>query len=312
MISKELKKKFLRGMLRLRLVEERLSAIYHDADEIKTPMHLYTGQEASAVGVCAALRPGDIVSPSHRSHGWYLAKGGDLNAMMAELMGKEAGCSGGWGGSMHLLDVSAGVMGSSSILAATVPHAVGAALAFTMKGEDRVAIAPAGDAAVEEGVFHESMNWAALKKLPVVFVCENNLYSTTTPLGQRQPGVDIYRRAEFYGMPGVRCDGNSVEDVYTKALEAVNRARQSEGPSFIEIMTYRWRGHVGPYYDWDAGYRTQQEVEERMKQCPIKALAMEFESSLVQSLEDEIEKEIDAALVFARKAAFPRREAITI
>ena len=196
--------------------------------------------------------------------------------MMAELMGKEAGCSGGWGGSMHLLDVAAGVMGSSSILAATVPHAVGAALAFQMKGEDRVAVAPAGDAAVEEGVFHESLNWAALKKLPVVFVCENNLYSTTTPLGERQPSVDIYKRAAAYGMPGVRCDGNDVVDVYTKALEAVNRARRGEGPSFIEIMTYRWRGHVGPYYDWDAGYRTQKEVEEWMKHCPIKALSAEF------------------------------------
>src|SRR5258708_7777060 len=144
--SKEFKKKLLRSMLRLRLIEERLSAIYHQADEIKTPMHLYTGQEAAAVGVCAALDLRDTVSTYHRSHGWYIAKGGDLNAMMAELMGKELGCSGGWGGSMHLLDVAAGVMGSSSILAATIPHAVGAALAFHIKGENRVAVATAGDA----------------------------------------------------------------------------------------------------------------------------------------------------------------------
>jgi len=310
MISKDLKKKFLRDMLRLRLVEERLSAIYHEADEIKTPMHLYTGQEAAAVGVCSALESRDTVSPSHRSHGWYLAKGGDLNAMMAELMGKELGCSGGWGGSMHLLDVEAGVMGSSSILAATVPHAVGMALAFQMKGEDRVAVAPSGDAAVEEGVYHESLNWAALKKLPVIFVCENNFYSTTTHLRDRQPSVDIYKRAEAYGMPGLRCDGNDVGDVYTKALEAVNRARRSEGPSFIEIMTYRWRGHVGPYYDWDAGYRTQQDVEEWMKHCPIKSLAKEFSLQEEQSLKDEIEKEIDVSLAFARNAAFPRKEII--
>jgi len=307
MISKDLKRKFLRDMLRLRLIEEKLAAIYHQADEIKTPMHLYTGQEAVAVGVCAALKSGDIVSPYHRSHGWYLAKGGDLNAMMAELMGKESGCSGGWGGSMHLLDVAAGVMGSSSILAATVPHAVGAALAFQMKGEDRVAVAPAGDAAIEEGVFHESLNWASLKKLPVVFVCENNLYSTTTPLGERQPSVDIYKRAEAYGMPGVRCNGNDAGDVYTKAVEAVNRARRAQGPSLIEAMTYRWREHVGPNYDWDAGYRTEQEGQEWMKRCPINALAAEFPAQEVQSYRDEFEKEIDESLVFARKAAFPRK-----
>jgi len=310
MISKDLKRKFLRGMLRLRLIEERLSAIYHQADEMKTPMHLYTGQEAVAVGVCAALRSSDTVSPYHRSHGWYIAKGGDLNAMMAELMGKESGCSGGWGGSMHLLDVAAGVMGSSSILAATVPHAVGAALAFQMKGEDRVAVAPAGDAAIEEGVFHESLNWASLKKLPVIFVCENNLYSTTTPLSARQPCVDIYKRAEAYGMPGHRCDGNDVGDVYTKAVEAVHRARHKEGPSLIEVMTYRWREHVGPNYDWDAGYRTKQEGQEWMEHCPIHALAAEFPAQEVQLFRDEFEKEIDESLAFARKAAFPRKETI--
>jgi len=299
-------------MLRLRLIEERLSAIYHEADEIKTPMHLYTGQEAAAVGVCAALRPEDTVSPSHRSHGWYIAKGGDLKAMMAELMGKEVGCSGGWGGSMHLSDAACGVMGSSSILAGTVPHAVGAALAFQMKGEDRVAVAPAGDAAIEEGVFHESLNWASLKKLPVIFVCENNLYSTTTPLGSRQPCVDIYKRAQAYGMPGSRCDGNDVGDVYAKALQAVNRARSAQGPSLIEVMTYRWREHVGPNYDWDAGYRTKQEGQEWMKHCPIKALAAQFPAQEVQFFREEFEKEIDGALAFARQAAFPRKETIRV
>ncbi len=302
----------LRDMLRLRLIEERLAAIYHEADEIKTPMHLYTGQEAAAVGVCAALKPADTVSPSHRSHGWYLAKGGDLNAMMAELMGKESGCSGGWGGSMHLLDVKAGVMGSSSIIAGTVPHAVGAALAFQIKGEANVAIAPGGDAAVEEGVYHESLNWAALKKLPVIFVCENNLYSTTTPLQDRQPEVPIYKRAESYGMPGRQCSGNDVTEVYATALEAVNRARQGKGPSFIEIMTYRWRGHVGPYYDWDAGYRSQKDVEEWMKLCPINTLSKEFSQQEVQSYIDQIEKEIDASLEFARKAAWPDKETIRV
>jgi len=312
MISKNLKRQFLHDMLRLRLIEERLAAIYHPADEIKTPMHLYTGQEAVAVGVCAALKGGDTVSPSHRSHGWYLAKGGNLNAMMAELMGKEAGCSGGWGGSMHLVDVKAGVMGSSSILAATVPHAVGCALAFQLKGEDKVAIAPAGDAATEEGVFHESLNWAALKKLPVIFICENNLYSTTTPLEQRQPNVEIYKRAAAYGIPGVQCNGNDVLEVYTIALEAIERARQGQGPSFIETMTYRWRAHVGPYHDWDAGYRTKQEVETWMAHCPIKKLSQEFSTQEIEKFKTEIDQEIDASLEFARRSSFPSKEAIKI
>jgi len=301
-------KKFYREMLRLRITEEYLSEIYHQSDEIKTPMHLYTGQEAVAVGVCGALRKDDIVSPYHRSHGWYLAKGGDLKLMMAELFGKEAGCCKGRGGSMHLVDVNAGVMGSSSILAGTIPHAVGGAFAFKYKGLDSVSIAPCGDAAVEEGIFHESMNWASLKKLPVIFVCENNLYSTSTPLSARQPKVYIYKRADAYGMPGVRVDGNDVLEVYRVALEATERARLGEGPTLIEAMTYRWREHVGPNYDYDLGYRTKEELDEWMDRCPIK----KFDSSIPHEerdvLVEEITKEVHDAVAFARKASFPRWE----
>ncbi|MBF0595741.1 MAG: thiamine pyrophosphate-dependent dehydrogenase E1 component subunit alpha [Candidatus Omnitrophica bacterium] len=299
-------------MLRLRLVEERLAAIYHPANEIKTPMHLYTGQEAVAVGVCAALEKGDVVNPYHRSHGWYLARGGNLQAMMAELMGKKTGCCGGWGGSMHLVDVEAGVMGSSSILAGTIPHAVGCALAFSIKELPQVAIAPCGDAAIEEGVFHESMNWAALKKLPVVFICENNLYSTSTPLGDRQPPVEIYRRAASYGMPGRRCDGNDVTEVYAQASEAVARARRGDGPTFLELMTYRWREHVGPNVDWDLGYRSKEEGESWMARCPIKRLAKEFAAADVEAWTRAIDQEIDHALAFARASVFPGREAVAL
>ena len=298
-------KKLCRAMLLLRMTEEYLSEIYHQADEIKTPMHLYTGQEAVAVGVSAALKKGDVVSPYHRSHGWYLAMGGDLPAMMAELFGKETGCCRGWGGSMHLVDVDAGVMGSSSILGGTIPHAVGCALAFQYKGQDRVAIAPCGDAAVEEGVFHESMNWAALKRLPVVFVCENNLYSTSSPLRVRQPAVDIYKRAEGYGVPGVRVDGNDVTAVYQAAVDAVSRARAGDGPSFIEAMTYRWREHVGPNYDWDLGYRSEAEGEAWMDRCPIKRLEQVIGPAEVARMKDAIREEINEAAAFARRSAFP-------
>lgn len=296
-------------MLRLRMIEERISAIYHDADEIKTPTHLYTGQEAVAVGVCQNLTSKDTVSPYHRSHGWYLAKGGNLKRMMAELFGKETGCCKGWGGSMHLLDLEVGVMGSSSILGGTIPHAVGCALAFQMKGLAHVAIASCGDAAVEEGVFHESLNWAIIKKLPVIFVCENNLYSTSTHLRDRQPDIDIYRRIASLGIPSEKVDGNDVLEVYQTAGEAIKRARAGKGPSFIEAHTYRWREHVGPNYDYDLGYRSKEELDFWMARCPIERLRKEMTPEDDQ-IEDQINQEIDDAVDFAQKSPFPSKEVV--
>ncbi len=305
MVNESVKKELLRSMLRLRLIEERLAEIYHFADEMKTPMHLYTGQEAVAVGVCQALQKEDVVGPYHRSHGWYLAKGGNLKAMIAELFGKSTGCCKGWGGSMHLVDVPAGVMGSSAILAASIPHLAGCALAFQLKKEPRVAVAPFGDAAVEEGVYHETMNWASLKKLPVVFVCENNFYSCSTPLNERQPSVEIYKRAQTYGMPSIKCDGNNVSEVYEAAMNAVARARKGDGPSFIEVMTYRWREHCGPEYDWGKDVHTKQEGDQWMANCPIKKLAAEFPANVFKDFESQINKEIDEAIDFARQSSFP-------
>ncbi len=309
MVSEEFIKKMYFEMLRLRMIEERISTIYHIAHEIKTPTHLYTGQEAVAVGVCQNLTQKDSVSPYHRSHGWYLAKGGNLKRMMAELFGKETGCCKGWGGSMHLLDVDAGVMGSSSILGGTIPHAVGCALAFQMKDLPHVAIAPCGDAAVEEGVFHESLNWAIIKKLPVVFVCENNLYSTSTHLRDRQPAVEIYQRIASLGIPSKKVDGNDILEVYQVAGEAVERARAGKGPSFIEARTYRWREHVGPNYDYDLGYRSKEELDFWMDKCPIKTLQkkMTLEDS---QIEDQISHEIDEAIDFARNSSFPSMEGV--
>lgn len=305
MVNSDLKKKLYKEMLYLRMVEEQIAEIYHPADEMKCPTHLYTGQEAVAVGTCNALVDGDVVCPYHRSHGWYLARGGDIKAMMAELFGKETGCSKGWGGSMHLVDVGRGVMGSSSILGGTIPHAVGCALAFQIKGVENVAVAPCGDAAIEEGVFHESMNWASLKKLPVVFVCENNLYSTQSSLGVRQPPVEIYKRAVSYGMPGVRVDGNDVLKVYEATLEAVSRARAGDGPTLIEAMTYRWREHVGPDYDYNLGYRSKQELEEWFEKCPVKRLSNVVSESEERLLVEEYSKEIDEAVDYARQSSFP-------
>ncbi len=306
MSNSELKKKLYKEMLYIRMIEERIAEIYHPADEMKCPTHLYTGQEAVAVGTCNALIEGDVVCPYHRSHGWYLAKGGDLKAMMAELFGKEAGCSKGWGGSMHLVDVGSGVMGSSSILGGTISHAVGCALAFQIKEVRNVAIASCGDAAVEEGIFHESMNWASLKKLPVVFVCENNLYSTQSPLGVRQPSVEIHKRAVSYGIPGARVDGNDVLKVYEATLEAVSMARAGGGPTLIEAMTYRWREHVGPNYDYSLGYRSKQELDEWIEKCPIKRVSDVVSEREEKLLIEGFSKEIDVAIDYARKSPFPK------
>lgn len=310
-ITTTLKKKLYSEMLRLRMIEERIAAIYHDANEMKTPTHLYTGQEAVAVGVANAMIEGDVVGASHRSHGMYIAKGGDLKAMMAELFGKETGCSKGWGGSMHLVDVRKGVMGSSSILGGTIPHAVGCALAFQIKDESRVAVSVFGDAAIEEGVFHESLNWASLKKLPVIFVCENNLYSTSTLLKDRQPPVKIFKRAESYGMQGIRVDGNDVVKVYEVVSEAIAGAREGRGPALIEAMTYRWREHVGPNYDYDLGYRTKVELGEWMAKCPVKKYVDLLSQEENESLIKRYAKEIDEAIEFARQSPFPREELMT-
>lgn len=297
-------------MLRIRVVEERIAAIYHPADEMKCPTHLYTGQEAVAAGVCEALRQDDVVCPSHRSHGWYLAKGGDLGKMMAELFGKVTGCSKGWGGSMHLVAVDRGIMGSSSILGGTISHAAGCALAFKMLGTDRVAVAAFGDATVEEGIFHESLNWASLKRLPVVFVCENNLFSTHTPLSLRQPPVEIFRRAESYGLPGIRVDGNDAIEMYRVAEQAVAIARSGGGPTLIEAMTYRWREHVGPDYDHDLGYRTRKELDQWMERCPIQRLSHLVSKDELANLEARLGEELDEAIDFARRSSFPDPEVL--
>jgi TPP-dependent pyruvate/acetoin dehydrogenase alpha subunit len=307
-----LKEKLYTEMLRLRIIEEYIAEIYHPGNEMKCPTHLYTGQEAVAVSVCNALKHDDVVSAGHRSHGWYIAKGGDLKRMMAELFGKITGCSKGWGGSMHIVDVQAGVMGTSSILGGTISHALGSALAFSLKKSSNVAVSAFGDAAIEVGTFHESLNFASLKKLPVIFVCENNLYSTQSPLNVRQPPVDIYRRAEAYNIPGFRVDGNNALEVYEKSIEAVDRARNGGGPTLIEAMTYRWREHVGPNYDYNLGYRSKSELEKWMKRCPIKQLNQCIDHQKRKKLEEEFKAEVIEAAEFARSSAFPTEKDIFV
>ena len=298
-------------LLRVRRIEERLAELYKE-QEMRTPTHFSVGQEAIAVGVSAALDTTDIVYSGHRCHAHYLAKGGDLGALVAELYGRETGCAKGRGGSVHLADPSVGMMAASAILGQTVAVAVGSALAFKMDRSPRVAVTFFGDGAIDEGVFHESLNFAAVRKVPVLFVCENNLYSTHTPLSVRQPkGTKIYRRAEMYGIPAVQVDGNDVHRVYAAARTAVARCRQGHGPMFIEGMTYRWLEHVGPLDDTDRGYRTKRELDAWKAKDPVKRSLLALRragidaAAVHEEFEQRIADELEKAVRTAKDARWP-------
>lgn len=297
-------------MLRIRQFEEMVADLILQG-EINCPTHLYIGQEAIATGVCANLRQDDYVFSTHRSHGHYIAKGGDTKALMAELYGKVTGCSQGRGGSMHLASAEIGLAGSSAIVAGTIPLAVGAALAFARQKTDRISVAFFGDGAASEGVFYESLNFASLQKLPVVFICENNLYSTHMPISACQADANIYQKAEVFCLPGVRVDGNNVMAVFETARKAIEDARHGKGPTLIECLTYRWRGHVGPSDDLDKGLRSKEELDAWMAKCPIKALAPILlkhdiiSESEKKQIDESIEREVAEALAFARASPYP-------
>jgi TPP-dependent pyruvate/acetoin dehydrogenase alpha subunit len=298
-------------MVKIRKFEERVAELVTSPKEIITPCHLYIGEEAGATGVCSALKRDDYVFSTHRSHGHYIAKGGDLKALMAELYCRKTGCSKGKGGSMHIASPDIGLPGSSAIVGGTIPIAAGAALAFSMQNKDAVSVAFFGDGAAHEGVFYESLNFASLKKLPVIFFCENNLYCTHLSIADTLADTNIYKKAEAFGMPGIRIDGNNVMEVYKVAKKAIEDARNGKGPTLIESMTYRWRGHVGPYYDLDKGLRSKEELELWMNRCPIKMLEKFLleHGVMSESERDQIHKaiseEIEEAVRFARESPYP-------
>lgn len=304
---------FLRNMyvvmLKIRLFEEQAAELV-EAGEIKTPCHLYIGQEAIATGVCAALGREDYVWGGHRSHGHYLAKGGDLRAMMAELYGKATGCSKGHGGSMHLVASEVGILGTVPLVAGTIPLAVGSALASKLRGDHRVSVPFFGDGATDEGHFHESVQLAALYRLPVVFVCENNFYSSHMHLLEHRPKDSIHRAGEAHGIPGFRIDGNDVEAVYRASVDAVTGARNGDGPTLLECRTYRWRGHVGPAWDIDVGVKRKDELKEWLPKDPVaRTRARLLELGVLQEefdqIEQEIRAEVEEAAVFARQSPYP-------
>jgi pyruvate dehydrogenase E1 component alpha subunit len=297
-------------MLRIRRFEEKIVDVYCDQD-MKTPVHLYIGQEAVAAGVCANLRKEDYVFSTHRSHGHYLAKGGDMRSLMAELYGRRTGCSKGKGGSMHVVDPEAGVCGSTAIVGGNIPLSVGAALASAMQKNKRVSVSFFGDGAVDEGAFHESLSFAALKNLPVVFVCENNFYATHSHQSKRQPHDHIHKLSKYYLIPGVRVDGNDVIKVFGAAHEAVKRARRGRGPTLIECRTFRWKGHVGPECDIKLGYRKQAELDAWVKKCPVRRFERKLlkggtlKKDQLERITREIDGEVHDAHLFGKKSPHP-------
>ena len=258
-------------MIRIRVVEEFI-ADEVAAGTVRCPCHLAIGQEAIAVGVASALRPSDRVFGTHRSHGHYLAQGGDTYRLLAEVLGKATGCSRGMGGSMHLVAADVGFIGSVPIVGATVPMAVGAGLAAQRDGKGDVALAYFGDGAVEEGVVHESMNFAANFKIPVIFVVENNLFSSHLHINERQPADSVARFADAHRIQSRVVDGNDVVAVASAAEGLVRDARGGDGPGFLEAVTYRWRGHVGASEDADVGVQRKQDLSQWKKRDPIRRL----------------------------------------
>jgi pyruvate dehydrogenase E1 component alpha subunit len=312
-MSKVISKNILKGMyitmLRIRKLEERVGDLVLEG-KIKTPCHLYIGEEAVATGVCFALKKEDFIFGTHRSHGHYIAKGGDIKKLMAEIFCKKTGCSKGKGGSMHVVAPEIGLLGTPPIVAASIPIAVGTALSSVLRKNNRVSVSFFGDGATNEGVFYESLNFASLRKLPVVFVCENNFYSTHMPIVKTLADTNIAKKAEGFNMPGIRIDGNDVILVYQTAKKAVENARRGKGPTLIECQTYRWRGHVGPCDDLDKGLRSRKELDFWMKKCPIKKLENILKISNLEKerISKKIEKEVEEAVAFAKKSPSPKKD----
>ncbi|MBI3851664.1 MAG: dehydrogenase [Verrucomicrobia bacterium] len=297
-----------RSLYLVRRAEEEVVRIY-PTDKIKSPVHLSIGQEAVSVGVCEALQKGDVVFGTYRSHALYLAKTSDLKGFFAELYGKATGCAKGKGGSMHLANVAQGMMGTSAVVATTISQAVGYAYAIKQRGEKTIAVSFMGDGATEEGAFHESLNFAALKKLPLIFVCENNLYAIHSHQRQRQHWAEIGNMVRGHGVPAERIEGNDTAQIFerTNAVATSMRSGHS-GPVFFECMTYRWKEHVGPNDDFDLGYRTAKEAQVWKDNDALKTVGEKVPASRRLQIEAEVEKELQEAIQFAETSPFPDAE----
>jgi TPP-dependent pyruvate/acetoin dehydrogenase alpha subunit len=298
-----------RQLHRIRRVEEEIIRVY-PTDKIKSPVHLSIGQEAVAVGVCDHLRPSDILYGTYRGHAIYLAKGGDLDRMMAELYGKDDGLAGGKAGSMHLGDVGAGMIGTSAIVGTTLPLSLGHAFALKQRKSSSIVCVFFGEGAMDEGVFHETANFAALKKLPILFVCENNHYAIYSHVKDRMPAVNICERAGAYRIPARRIADGDIFEIHEAAAEAIAAVRAGGGPRFLECETHRWRDHVGPGDDLHIGYRTAANLQAWMDNDQNARLGALLGEAAKNRIDGEVEAELERAIAFAEKSPFPAAEAM--
>jgi TPP-dependent pyruvate/acetoin dehydrogenase alpha subunit len=306
-VSTELLRELFREMLLIRHFEEKVEELFR-AGELPGFLHVAIGQEAVAVGVCRALQENDVIASTHRAHGHTLAKGTPPEAVMAELYGKVEGCSHGFGGSMHLYDVARGNLGANAVVGGGLPAIVGAALAFKMREEPRVAVAFFGDGATNIGTFHEALNLAQLWRLPALFVCENNRWAESTPASQQLAIEDLTKRAEAYGMRSVRIDGQDVETVYREAVQAVEEVRSGDGPVFFLCDTWRLRGH---YIGDPQVYRSKDEIAEAAEQHdPLDRTRprLELSDDDLEEFDAEVRAEVERAVEFARNGTDPAPE----
>lgn len=287
-----------------RVVEDEVARVY-PTDVIKSPVHLSIGQEFVSVGVCDALEPRDHVSITYRGHAAYIAKGGDLRAMVAEMYGKKTGSAQGRGGSMHLVDLQAGVIGASAVVGTSIPVAAGFALAAKRKRTGGVVACFFGDGATEEGCFAESLNFAALHKLPVLFICENNGYAIHEPQSKRWATDRLCERVATYGIPARRIADGNVFTVRDAAVEAVAAMRDGGGPAFLEVMCYRWREHVGPNEDFNQGYRPASEMAPWAERDEVGRLAALLPPERVAAIEESVVTTVNDAFAFAENSPFP-------
>ena len=301
-------------MKKIRMVEEEIAKRYSEG-LMRCPVHLSTGQEAVAVGVCQNLTTEDQVFSAHRSHAHYLAKGGALKPMIAEIYGKKTGCAGGKGGSMHLIDIKKNILGAVPIVGSTIPMGVGASWGKKLKNKKVVTAVFFGDGATEEGIFAESLNFASLIKSPNLFICEDNLYSTNSPKDVRRIKTFSLRKfVESHSIKYFSCDGNNVLDVYSVSSKAISYIKKFGRPAFIEFKTYRWLEHVGPNSDINLGYRSKQEVMSWINKCPIKSLKKYLfkkkfmDDKKLTQIEEKIQRDINYAFTFALKSKFPSRK----
>lgn len=276
--------------------------------QIPLPIHLSIGQEAVSVGACMALKQDDVVFGTYRGHALYIAKGGNLKKMFAELYGKITGVAKGKGGSMHLIDVSAGIMGMSAIVGTGIPNATGYAFAIKLQKKKNIVVNFFGDGATEEGAFHESLNFAAVKKLPIIYICENNGYAISTHVSIRQPGTSIATRARSYGIATKVIEGNDTKTLFEEVRKARKQiVEKGSGPIFIECMTYRWRQHLGPNLDFGPGGRDIKEAEPWIKKDEVKRIGTLLSQKTKTNIETKIEAEIKDAILFAEKSPYPTK-----